>query len=101
MAKTVPTETSRSKVIEFTRHARQRMQQRGAREADVREAIRIGEREPAKRGLFMYRLNLEFNRNWAGKQYAIQQVAPIVAEESRRMVVVTVYTFYFLEGSAS
>jgi hypothetical protein len=28
----------------------------------------------------------------------VQQVAPVVAEEPERMVVITVYTFYFQEG---
>jgi hypothetical protein len=58
------------KPVVFTSHARQRMLDRGAREEDVLEAIRIGQREPAR-------------------------VAPIVAEEPDTIVVVTVYTFYF------
>ena len=83
------------KPVVFTNHARQRMLDRGAREEDVLEAIRIGQREPAQRGLSLYRLNVEFQREWDGKHYAVQQVAPIVAEEPDTMVVVTVYTFYF------
>jgi hypothetical protein len=71
------------------------MQERGTREEDVREAIRIGRREPAQRGLFLYRLNLEFKREWDGRYYAVQQVAPVAAEEAERFVVITVYTFYF------
>jgi len=74
------------------------MRERGAREADVREAIRIGQREPAQRGLFLYRLNVEFKREWDGRYYGVQQVAPVVAEEGERLVVVTVYTFFFQEG---
>jgi hypothetical protein len=74
------------------------MQERGAREEDVVEAIRIGEREPAQRGLVLYRLNLEFKREWDGRYYGIQQVAPVVAEEHDRIFVVTVFTFYFQEG---
>jgi hypothetical protein len=81
--------------IVFTLHARERMRDRGAREADVREAIRIGQRELAQRGLFLYRLNREYRQEWAGRYYAVQQVAPVVAEEANRIVVVTVYTFYF------
>jgi hypothetical protein len=64
----------------------------------VRRALQIGEREPAQRGLFMYRLNLEFNREWDGRYYGVQQVAPVVAEEHDRLVVVTVYVFYSQEG---
>ena len=68
------------------------------REEDVLGAIRTGSRGPAQRGLLMYRLNFEFNREWDGRYYGVQQVAPIVAEEENRVVVVTVYTFYFQEG---
>ena len=78
--------------------AGQRMRQRGTHGDDVREAIRIGMREPAQRGLFLYRLNLEFKCEWDGRYYGVQQVAPVVAEEEDRIVVVTVYTFYFQEG---
>ncbi len=81
--------------IVFTTHARQRIQERGASEENVLEAIRIGLREPAQRGLFQYKLNLEFKREWAGQYYSVQQVAPVVAEEENRTVVVTVYVFYF------
>ncbi len=71
------------------------MQQRGAREEDVLEAIRIGQKEPAQRGLTLYRLNVEFKAEWDGRYYDLQQVVPIVAEEEQRFVVVTVYAFYF------
>jgi len=81
--------------IVFTNHARRRMADRGAREEDVINAIRSGRREAAQRGLFLYRLNVEFQREWDGKYYAVQQVAPVVAVEPGRIVVVTVYTFYF------
>ena len=92
------TEDQSSKPIVFTAHARKRMLERGAREEEVREAIRVGQREPAQRGLVLYRLNLEFKRNWDGRYYAVQQVAPVVSEEQDKIVVVTVYTFYFQEG---
>ena len=88
-----------SKPIVFTAHALQRMGERGAHEEDVREAIRIGEREPAQRGLFLYRLNLEFKREWDNRFYNVQQVVPVVAEEEDRLVVVAVYTFYFQEAA--
>ena len=44
------------KPIVFTTHARKRTVERGAREEDVIEAIRIGEREPAQRDLVLYRM---------------------------------------------
>jgi hypothetical protein len=81
--------------VEFTAHARQRMRERGADEGEVRQAIQGGEREPAQRGLTLFRHNLEFHNTWAGRYYAIKQVVPVVAEEPGRRVVVTVYVFYF------
>ncbi len=78
--------------------ARTRIPERGTSEEDVLAAIRRGVAEPAQRGLVQYRLNLEYRRLWRGRFYAVQQVAPIVAEEEDRRVVVTVYTFYFQEG---
>jgi hypothetical protein len=69
--------------------------ERGATAAEVREAIKKGSREPAKHGREMCRYNLAFNRAWQGKQYPIKQVAPIIKEEAKETVVITVYTFYF------
>ena len=86
------------KPIIFTNHALQRMIERGASEDSVREAIRIGQREPAQRGCFLYRLNLEFKKMWDGRFYGVQQVAPITKEEEDKIIVITVYTFYFQEG---
>jgi len=87
------------KPVVLTAHARERMRERGAREADVVQAIRIGQPEAAQRGLVLYRLNLEFHREWDGRYYGVQQVVPVVAEEGDRLVVVTVYVFYFQEGA--
>lgn len=86
------------KPVVFSYHARQRMRERGAREVDVLEAIRVGQPEPARRGLTLFRLNLEFQKEWGGRWYGVQQVAPLVAEEDDRIVVVTVFAFYFQEG---
>jgi hypothetical protein len=90
-----------NKPIVFTNHARQRLKERGTDEESVREAIRIGEAEPAKRGLVLYRLNREFKKKWDGRYYGVQQVAPVVKEEDDRIVIITVYTFYFQEGDNS
>jgi hypothetical protein len=43
----------------------------------------------------MFRKYFPFNDQWRGKRYAIRQVAPIVSEEADRLVVVTVFVFYF------
>jgi hypothetical protein len=83
------------KPIRLTTHAIEQLVERGASEAEVREAIKRGAREPAKRGRFMVRLNFQYNSEWQGAFYAIKQVAPVVVEAQNEVVVVTVYTFYF------
>ncbi|MGH9434336.1 MAG: DUF4258 domain-containing protein [Terriglobia bacterium] len=83
------------KTIRLTAHALEQCTERGASEAEVREAIDRGVREPAKQGRFMWRLNLQYGAPWQDRFYAIKQVAPVVVEEQSEIVVVTVYTFYF------
>lgn len=95
---TMSSEAKKQKPIVFTPHARQRMKERGASEEAVREAVRIGEREPGKEGRVIYRVNFEFKQRWDGRYFGMQQVAPVVVEEKDRLVVITVYTFYFKEG---
>ena len=83
------------KPIRFTNHAKEQCQERGTNEEEVREAILRGVAEAAKRERIIYRYNLHYNTSWQGKQYAVKQVVPVVAEEENEFVVITVYTFYF------
>ncbi len=71
------------------------MLDRGTSESEIEAAIRTGNPEPARRGRLMFRKNFAFNRPWRGKRYAVKQVAPVVAEEADRLVVVTVFVYYF------
>ena len=81
--------------IEISPHARQQMQERGIEQAEIITAIREGQVEPARKSRVMYRKNFQFDDVWRGRRYRIKQVAPVVAEQSDRLVVVTVYVFYF------
>ena len=83
------------KLIRLTTHALEQLVERGATNAEVREAIERGVREPANHGRLMYRLNFQYDSEWQGRFYAIKQVAPVVVEAQNEVVVVTVYTFYF------
>jgi len=83
------------KPIRLTRHAREQAVERGATESEVRLAVQRGAREPAKMGRELCRYNVSFDADWAGKHYAVKQVAPVVKEEPNETVVITVYTFYF------
>jgi hypothetical protein len=59
------------------------------------EAIRKGSRELAKYGRKLCRYNFAFGTTWQGKPYSVKQVAPVIKEDARGIVVITVYTFYF------
>jgi len=83
------------KRIEFSRHALDQLADRGARRTEVEETIRIGEPIPAKKGRRAYRKNFSYNSVWKGRHYETKQVMPIVIEEENRLVIVTVYVFYF------
>ena len=68
---------------------------RGATEAEVKEAIRKGSREATTRGREIYRYNFAFKRTWQGRHYPIKQVAPVIKDEGNEIIVITVYTFCF------
>lgn len=85
----------RSKVVELSAHARQKMRDRGATEDEVLASIQTGSVEPARGGRVRFRKNFEFHREWRGKRYAVKQVAPVVAEEPDKLMVVTVFVYYF------
>ncbi len=81
--------------IIFSKHALEQMEERGAARSEVSEAITAGEKVLAKKGRVGFRLNFQYNERWAGKQYRVKQVMPVVVEEKGCYVVVTVYVFYF------
>jgi hypothetical protein len=85
----------RMKPIVFSQHAAEQMPDRGATQQEVEAAIRAGERVPAKKGRIAFRRNFSFRREWKGHYYEGKQVMPVVVEENDRMVVVTVYVFYY------
>ena len=55
-----------SKPIELSPHAREKMLDRGASDAEVEVAIQAGDSEPARKGRLMFRRNFPFNRDWRG-----------------------------------
>jgi len=81
--------------VVISRHALEQMRERGATEAEVVQAIRDGHSEPARGSRMMFRKTFQFDALWRGRSYRIKQVAPVVAVEADRIVVVTVYTYYF------
>ncbi|MDH5717409.1 MAG: DUF4258 domain-containing protein [Spirochaetia bacterium] len=68
---------------------------RGAKVSEIEYAIINGEVETVKKNRKLYRSNFQFNSKWQGVYYAIKQVAPVIVEEEKEIVVITVYTFYY------
>ena len=81
--------------ILISHHALMQMRERGVDEAEVVAAIRAGQPEPARKGRTLHRKNFQFDGLWRGRPYHVKQVAPVVVAEPDRLVVVTVYAFYF------
>jgi len=71
------------------------MRERGATRDEVIDTIRTSERLPVKENRRAYRKNFQFNERWGKKFYRIKQVMPIVKEEQNKIIVITVWTFYF------
>jgi len=81
--------------IVFSQHVMDQMVDRGTSEEEIKLTIRDGEEVPAKKGRKSYRKNFNFESYWKGKYYSTKQVIPIVKGESNKIVVITVYVYYF------
>ena len=81
--------------IQISSHAYEQMEERGVSEEEVIVAVQEGESEIAELGKTMFRKNFQYEKMWRDRYYAIKQVAPVVAIEIDKIVVVTVYAFYF------
>jgi len=90
--------TEIEKPIKFSRHALDNISDRGASREEVEQAIRTGERLPAKKGRIAFRKNFSHHGMWKGKYYQAKQVMPVVIEEPHRFVVLTVYVFFLGGG---
>ena len=75
-------------------HAKERLAERGATEAEVIAAVREGERFPAKYGRTGFRHNFAFDAEWRGRMYATKQVEAYAVEEEGWLVI-TVLVKYF------
>jgi hypothetical protein len=83
------------KPIQFSGHAIQQLQFRGAAEAEIIDAIRNVPWHAAENGRMECRKDYAFDSIWNGRRYATKQVRPIFVEEPNEIVVVTVYVYYF------
>ena len=81
--------------IQIHPHAAQRIRERGATVAQVRETVTKGDQSVAKFGRMKFRRVFAFGRRWNGKPYARQQIETFAATMTDGWLVVTVIVKYF------
>ena len=75
-------------------HARARLQERGATEAEVLATVQEGERFPARWGRVGFRRNFAYNELWRGRHYETKQVEAIAVEDNGWLVITVLVKFY-------
>ena len=82
-------------------HARERMSERGATDAEVVATVEQGERFPAKFGRVGFRRNFAFERTWRDRSYAMKQIEAFAVLEDNDWLVLTVIVRYFGEKGSN
>jgi hypothetical protein len=75
-------------------HAKSRLAERGATEAEVIATVEHGEQFPAKFGRAGFRRNFAFNSTWHGRQYATKQVEAYAVQEQGWLVITVIVKFF-------
>jgi hypothetical protein len=85
-----------NKPIVVSRHAAQRMAQRGATLEEIEQAIRTGSWQPAQRGKWHTRSEFPFDAISPvnGRRYAYKTVDVVFADDPASIMVVTVKVYY-------
>ena len=81
--------------IRFHPHARERMEERGALEDEVKATVDHGEQIPAKFERRGFRRNFHFEGKWRGKDCRVKQIEAYAVREGADWLVITVITRYF------
>jgi hypothetical protein len=68
---------------------------RGFTVGEVEEAIRTCAWGAAELGRLDCRKDFAYGREWNRKVYETKQVRPVFVDEAEKIVVITVYTYYF------
>lgn len=84
-----------NKAILLSHHAKEQAFYRGCSEIEIIQAIQDSPLEKAGLGRLQCRKNFVYNAVWNGREYQTKQVNPIFMEENNRIIVVTVYVYYF------
>jgi hypothetical protein len=81
--------------VRFHKHARERMEERGATEDEVTSTIKAGERFEAKFDRVGFRRNFAMAGKWRGRDYNTKQVEVYAVPEDKDWLVITIITRYF------
>ena len=81
--------------VRFHPHAKERMTERGANEAEVVTVVREGERFTGKFGRTGFVRNFPFDGKWGGRHYGTKQVEAFAVKEGANWLVITVMVKYF------
>ena len=76
-------------------HARERLAERGATEAEILATIDGGEQSPAKFGRVGFRQNFSHQSHWRGKFYSTKQITAFAASVPDGWLVITLIVRYF------
>ena len=81
--------------ITFHPHAKTRLTERGATEAEVVATVTNGEEFPAKFGRIGFRRNFSFQKQRRGQFYATKQITAFAIRDANDWLVITVIVRYF------
>ena len=81
--------------VRLHRHAKERLAERGATEAEIVATISGGEQFPAKFGRVGFRRNFSYQSHWRGKFYTTKQITAFTALEPDACLVITLIVKYF------
>jgi hypothetical protein len=82
-------------IVELHPHARDRLGERGATEAEVVVTVQTGETFAAKHGRTGFRRNFPFGGWWRGRHYLTKQIEAYAVEEEGRWLVITILVRFF------
>lgn len=81
--------------IILSQHAKEQLVFRGVTEEEIIKTIESATWEQAELGRLTCKKDFKFEKQWNKKHYKTKQVKPIFVKEDQRIVVVTVYSYYF------
>ena len=81
--------------ISFSPHVLESLKKRGTNEIEIKMAIKGSPWRSAKRGRMEAEMEFNYNNEWNDKLYAFKKVNPVFVVEGHKIIVITVYCFYY------